>query len=107
MKHLTKTFLAAALLLSALTACGTELSLEAVMAELRKDGHYYTQSGGGITLSGGECLLYPEFVRTVAGKCREQCIHCAVESAFAVSWKNVEAVLPYIDLFYADIKALR
>jgi len=88
----------------ALSLCGEDKTVPELFAEIRKDSHYFTQSGGGVTFSGGECLLYPRFVKETAEMCREHHIHTAAESAFFVPWKNVEAVLPYIDLFFADLK---
>ena len=88
----------------ALNLCGEDKTVEEVFAEIRKDQHFYLASGGGVTFSGGECLLYPEFVAEVAQRCKAAGIHTAVESAFFVPWANVEAVLLYIDLFFADLK---
>ena len=88
----------------ALSMCGEGKTADELVDELKKDQHYYTLSGGGVTFSGGECLMYPEFVAEVAKKCRENAIHTAIESAFHVPWENVEAVLPVIDLFFADLK---
>ncbi len=88
----------------ALTFCGDEMTPDEVFAEIRKDSHYYASSGGGVTFSGGECLLYPEFIAETAKKCRENGIHTAIESALYVPWKNIEAVLPFTDLFFADLK---
>lgn len=88
----------------ALTVCGETMTADEVFAEIRKDLHYYTTSGGGVTFSGGECLLYPDFVAETAKKCRENGIHTAVESAFFVPWQNIEKVLPFTDLIYADLK---
>ena len=88
----------------ALTVCGEEMTSDEVFAEIRKDQHYYAQSGGGVTFSGGECLLYPEFLAETAAKCREHGIRTAVESALYVPWKNIEALLPFTDLFFADLK---
>jgi pyruvate formate lyase activating enzyme len=88
----------------ALSVCGELRTPGDLFTELRKDLHYYTQSGGGVTFSGGECLLYPEFVAETAEKCRDSGIHTAVESALYVPWKNIERVLPFTDLFFADLK---
>lgn len=88
----------------ALNLCGETKTVEEVFEEIEKDAHYYTASGGGVTFSGGECLLHSEFVFEVAKLCRENHISTVVESAFFVPWESVERVLPYIDLFYADLK---
>jgi pyruvate formate lyase activating enzyme len=58
----------------------------------------------GVTFSGGECLLYPQFIAEIAKICKDHKIHTAVESAFFVPWENAEKVLPFINLFFADLK---
>ena len=77
---------------------------EEVFEEIKKDAHYYKASGGGVTFSGGECLLQPEFVGELAAMCKSAGINTTVESAFCVPFANVEAILPAIDLFFADLK---
>ncbi len=88
----------------ALSLCGKEMSVEEVMKEIRKDAHYYKQSGGGITLSGGECLLQPDFCKALLEKCRAEGIGTAVESALYVQFSHIEAVSPLVDTFFADVK---
>lgn len=88
----------------ALTLCGEEMDVEAVLRQVRKDAHFYIESGGGITLSGGECLLYPEFCRQLLMKCRQEGIGTAVESALFVPFAHVESVAPLVDIFFADVK---
>lgn len=88
----------------ALELCGNEKSVNGLFEEIKKDSHYYAISGGGVTFSGGECLLYADFVAELAKKCCESGISTAVESAFFVPFPNVERVLPNIDLFFADLK---
>ena len=88
----------------ALTVCGKEMDADAIFSEIKKDLPYYTHSHGGVTFSGGECLLQPEAVAHLAQRCQTLGISTAVESALHVPWDNVAQVLPYIDLFYADLK---
>lgn len=88
----------------ALTVSGTEMSLEQVFQEAVKDRHYYAQSGGGVTFSGGECLLQADFCAALAQKLKAENIHTAVETALFVPWANVEKMLPCTDLFFADFK---
>lgn len=88
----------------ALSMCGEEMTAEEVFDEIKKDAHFYTQSGGGITLSGGECLLNADFSAELLKKCKSSEIHTAVETALFVPWENVEKVLPFVDLFFADFK---
>jgi pyruvate formate lyase activating enzyme len=84
--------------------CGQTLSEQAVYAEVCKDRDYYAATGGGVTFSGGECLLQPDFVRAAVDLCHVDGIHTAVESALCVPWSSVERVMDGVDLFLADIK---
>ena len=59
-----------------------------------------------MTVSGGEPLLQPEFVRGLLGKCRANGIHTAIETAGNVPWETIESVLPVTDLFLYDIKGI-
>lgn len=88
----------------ALEICGKENTVDEVFDEIKKDAHYYESSGGGVTFSGGECLLHTDFLGRLAKKCKENNINTAVESAFFVSWENIEKILPFIDLFFVDLK---
>lgn len=88
----------------ALELCGIERDVDYVFNEIQKDMHYYVASDGGVTFSGGECLLHADFLAELAKKCKTNNIHTAVESAFFVPYENAEKVLPYIDLFFADLK---
>ena len=88
----------------ALTVCGEELTTEELLAEIQKDRAYYEASSGGVTFSGGECLLQADSVAQAAAKCHDLGISTALESALFVPWENIQKVLPHIDLFYADLK---
>ncbi len=88
----------------ALSLCGKEMSLDDVLKEIRKDKHYYTESGGGVTLSGGECLLHPAFCRELLMRCKEENIGTAVESALYVPTSHMETVASLVDTFFADVK---
>ena len=83
---------------------GKMMTVSDVMEEIQKDTPYYRSSGGGVTFSGGEPLLYPEFVRAVAQQCHEAGIHTAIDTAGHVSWETFEMLLPYLDLVFFDIK---
>ena len=88
----------------ALSVCGKDMTAKEVFDEIIKDRHYYEISGGGVTFSGGECLLHSEFTAEVLKKCKQEKIHTAIESALFVRWENIEAVLPFTDLVFADLK---
>ncbi|MBQ1942797.1 MAG: glycyl-radical enzyme activating protein [Clostridia bacterium] len=84
---------------------GTETTVQEVFALVKKDADFYTESGGGVTLSGGEPLLQPNAATELLKLCKEAGYHTLVDTAGAVSFSTFEKVLPYTDLFYYDIKA--
>ena len=88
----------------ALELSGRKMSVEEVFCEVKKDKHYYDSTGGGVTLSGGECLLHADFCAELLKKCKEKGIHTTIETASFVNWEAMERVLPYVDLVYADLK---
>lgn len=88
----------------ALSYVGEEMSVDQVLQEVLKDRHFYNRTGGGITLSGGECLLQAEFASALLHRCKEEGIHTAIESAFFVSGERVDKVLPYTDFIFGDLK---
>ena len=73
----------------ALSLCGESMTVEDVLAAVRKDRHYYDESGGGVTLSGGECLLHPDFCAELLSRLRDEGIHTTVETALFVPWEAV------------------
>jgi len=85
---------------------GYEKSVDDIFEEIQKDKAFYDTSGGGVTFSGGECMLYPEYVSTLSRLCREQGISVAIDTAGNVPYFHFEAVLPYVDMFLYDIKCL-
>lgn len=83
---------------------GRDVTVEEVMDEIKKDLPYYRRSGGGVTLSGGEALLQPEFAIELLKSCQEYGINTAIESAGFASFDVISRYLPYIDTFLMDIK---
>lgn len=88
----------------ALDMSGTQMSPEQVMEEIIQDQAYYRRSGGGVTLTGGEAMLQPDFARTILQACRENGIHTALETNLCYDFSLLERVLPWLDLVMADIK---
>jgi pyruvate formate lyase activating enzyme len=91
---------------SARKLMGRELTVEQVMETVRKDKSYYANSNGGITISGGEPFLQPDFVFELLKKCKEEGIGTAVETSGHIKWEHMERSLPVIDYLYYDIKLL-
>jgi len=86
--------------------CGKEYTVDEVLAEVVKDNSFYENSGGGVTFSGGECMLQIDFLSEILKKCKEKEIHTAVDTAGHIPWANFEKIMPYTDLFLYDIKSM-
>lgn len=86
--------------------CGKEYTIEEVFAEIIKDKDFYLSSGGGVTFSGGECMLQIDFLSEILQKCKENGIHTAVDTAGSVPWEYFERILPYTDLYLYDVKCI-
>ena len=84
--------------------CGKEHSVDEVLKEVLKDQAFYETSGGGVTFSGGECMLQIDFLAEILKKCKENGIHTAVDTAGHIPFESFEKILPYTDLFLYDIK---
>jgi pyruvate formate lyase activating enzyme len=69
-----------------------------------KDSAYFRTSGGGITISGGECMLQPDFTAALLKGAHERGFSTAIETACNVPWANIEKVLPHVDTMQHDHK---
>jgi pyruvate formate lyase activating enzyme len=83
---------------------GTEMTTDKVLEEVLKDNIIYTQSGGGITVSGGEPMLQFSFVKELLKESKKNNLHTAMETCGFVKWENYEEVLEYLDFLFLDIK---
>ncbi len=83
---------------------GRLMRVDEVFAILDRDRDFYLESGGGVTISGGEPLLQAEAVADLLRLCRERNMHTLIDTAGCVPYTAFEAVLPYTDQFYFDIK---
>lgn len=89
----------------ALKLYGKEMSVLELMPILLEDRDFYENSGGGVTLSGGECLMQAEFCAELLKKLKENNIHTAVDTCGFVSKEALDKVMPYTDIFLYDLKA--
>jgi pyruvate formate lyase activating enzyme len=80
------------------------MEVDEVLDEVLKDEAFYIQSGGGMTLSGGEPLEQSDFSAALLSACKEKAVHTAVETAGNVCWEDIERVMPHTDLFLFDVK---
>ena len=85
--------------------CGKEYTVDEVFNIIQRDKLFYETSNGGVTFSGGECMLQIDFLREILKKCKNNNINTAVDTAGAIPWKYFESIIPYTDLFLYDIKA--
>ena len=90
----------------ALEISGTRMTLDAVVEESCKDELFYTNSGGGVTLSGGEPLAQPEFSRLFMKACKDRSLHTALDTSGHATWPILKSVLEYTDLVLFDLKHL-
>lgn len=88
----------------AFSIVGRWVEVNELVRELLRDKPYYDESGGGITLSGGEPLLQLSFVREVLEHSKQLGVHTAVESNLSVSQQKIKEVLPLVDLWMVDLK---
>lgn len=90
----------------ALEMVGRELNVEEAYAELECDRPFYEQSGGGITVSGGEPLAQHLFVRELLALCKAGGLHTALDTTACTRWNILEPVLQYTDLVLLDLKVM-
>lgn len=83
---------------------GRDVTVAEVMEEVLKDEAYYRRSGGGLTLSGGECLCQPEFSAALLKAAQEAGLNTAIESTACAEYETIQKLLPYLDLYLLDIK---
>jgi pyruvate formate lyase activating enzyme len=90
----------------ALVVHGKQMSVDEVFDAVSADKMFYGPSGGGVTVSGGEPLLQPRFVRELFDKCREAGIHTCIETSGCAAPSALAEVLPSTDHVLADLKLI-
>ncbi len=88
-----------------LETAGKKMSVREVLDEVLKDKVFYENSGGGMTLSGGEPMHQFPFTLELAKAGKKAGLHVAVETCGLAPWSDFETLLPYVDLFLFDLKA--
>ena len=83
---------------------GKDMTIDEVMQVIVCDKDYYDRSGGGVTFSGGEALIYPDFLQKILSMCKQDKIHTAIETSLYAPFENIEKIADLIDLFIVDIK---
>ena len=90
----------------ALKLSGKEMTAAEAFKEVMKDKVFYQQSGGGVTISGGEPLMQIDFTAELLAMVKKEEVGTCIETAGNVSWSCFEKVLPFTDLFLYDVKFL-
>ena len=90
---------------NALKLYGKEYTVSELLPLLLEDRDFYENSGGGVTISGGECLLHPDFCQELLSALKKENIHTAVDTCGFISKYALDKVIPYTDVFLYDIKA--
>jgi pyruvate formate lyase activating enzyme len=83
---------------------GEYITAAEVIREVKKDVRFYKNSGGGVTLSGGEPLFQYEFAIDILQKCKDLGLHTVLETCGLIPWMTIEKALPYVDFVLYDIK---
>jgi pyruvate formate lyase activating enzyme len=85
---------------------GREVTVEEIIREIEKDTVFYDESRGGVTFSGGEPLMQPDFLHALARECKIRDIHTAVDTSGYAASEVVKKIVKYIDLFLYDLKIM-
>jgi pyruvate formate lyase activating enzyme len=88
----------------AIEMSGRNYPFEEVMRTIIRETNIMDSSGGGVTFSGGEPLMYPAALKELLAACRAEGIHSAVDTAGYVKQSVFEEIAPYTDLFLFDLK---
>jgi pyruvate formate lyase activating enzyme len=83
---------------------GQWVTAQEIMIHVVQDIPFFEESGGGVTLSGGEPLAQSDFAARVLELCKENHVHTAIDTSGYANWKEIEKVLPFTDLFLYDLK---
>lgn len=89
---------------------GKKLDAKAVFDVVNKDRAFYGDASdinsGGVTFSGGECMLQIDFLSELLKMCKDAKISTAIDTAGCVKWEYFEKILDYTDLFLYDVKCM-
>ncbi|MTI81615.1 MAG: glycyl-radical enzyme activating protein [Firmicutes bacterium] len=90
----------------ALNVFGNLMSVKEVVDKVEKDSVFYSRSGGGMTLSGGEALVQAEFTTGLLKEAKRRRINTTIETCGYANWESIEKAGQYLDNILYDIKCL-
>ena len=86
---------------------GREYSVKELIKELMKDQMFYEESGGGVTLSGGEVMAMDiDYILAIAKELKRQDVTLTIDSCGYVPYEKFQAILPYVHTFLYDVKVM-
>ncbi len=83
---------------------GYDITVGEILETVKRDMPYYRRSGGGITLSGGECLCQIRFAEALLKESKANGLNTAIETTAYADYSVIEKILPYVDTVLMDIK---
>ncbi len=90
----------------AMELLGTAWDVDSLARELVKDRTFFEQSGGGVTLSGGEAALQTAFCHALLERLKSEGIQTALDTCGQMSRRNFESLLPLLDVLLFDVKEM-
>lgn len=85
---------------------GRQVTVREMMELIEKDRIFYTNSGGGVTVGGGEPAMQHGFVEELLKACRESHIHTAIETCGYGRWQDICGMFDNADQIFFDLKAI-
>jgi pyruvate formate lyase activating enzyme len=86
--------------------CGVAWDSDALVEKVLEDRDFFISSGGGVTLSGGECMHQIDFAEALAKRLFEQGISVDIDTCGYVRFESFQRIIPYADVFLYDLKAI-
>lgn len=86
------------------TTIGEERTVDEIIAEVLKDIDFYEESGGGLTLSGGEIFAQFHFAKSILQQAKAKGLHTAIETTAYVEPQKFAELIEYVDFIYTDLK---
>jgi len=83
---------------------GRRVTVAELIAEIERDVIFYDESGGGVTISGGEPLVQAAFLEELLRECKGREIHTALDTTCHAPWEVMETIGPWVDLWLCDLK---
>lgn len=89
---------------NAIRVFGRKMNVAEVLREILSDREFYTRSGGGVTISGGEPLVQWQFALELLQACKRESVHTCLESVLYCREEILADIAPFVDIVYTDVK---